>query len=116
VWKIVPSRRWQPRVATAASVQGISNSAGVVMAAHRPAEQVAGGQIDDRGQVQPAVRRWPGRCWPAASAATTAQLDGVASGVLEAVSVHRVLSDDPTSRAPHEQCIPCSWMLVAARG
>ena len=37
-----------------------------------------------------------------------AQLDGVASGVLEAVSVHRVLSDDPTSRAPHEQCIPCS--------
>jgi hypothetical protein len=36
-------------------VQGIGHQASVVMSAHRPAQQVPGGQVDDRGQAQPGL-------------------------------------------------------------
>ena len=37
------------------SVQGIADQLRVVVGAHRVAQQAAGGQVDDRGQVQPAL-------------------------------------------------------------
>jgi hypothetical protein len=35
-------------------LQGVNDQASVVAVVHRPAEQVAGGQVDDRRQIQPA--------------------------------------------------------------
>ena len=49
---------WSDSAVGACHVQGVDDQAGAHMIGQLPADDHAGGQVDDRGQIQPALTRF----------------------------------------------------------